>query len=81
MASREPAELKDLQVLSDSDKRAIYDQGGAAALEEQEGFANINLDHLMLNVLMWEGGQKACFLCVLSLLLLEVNRLEYIDHS
>ena len=60
------------QVLSDADKRAIYDKGGTAALEEQEGIANINLDHLMMSILMWEGGQKACFLCVLSFVLLEV---------
>ncbi len=61
------------QVLSDADKRAIYDMGGAEALEEQEGMANINLDQLLLNILMWEAGQKLLFLFGLLVLMLEVG--------
>ena len=47
--------------------------GGAEALEEQEGMANINLDQLLLNILMWESGQKLLFLFGLLLLMLEVR--------
>lgn len=60
------------KVLSDSEKRQIYDMGGTDALEQQEGMANINIDHLLLNILMWESGQKICFLCFLFLLVLEL---------
>ncbi|EKX49820.1 hypothetical protein GUITHDRAFT_104215 [Guillardia theta CCMP2712] len=59
------------KVLSDSEKRKIYDMGGAQALEEEEGLANINMDHLLLNILMWESGQKICFLCFLFLIVME----------
>mmetsp|Transcript_56253 Transcript_56253/g.137986 ORF Transcript_56253/g.137986 Transcript_56253/m.137986 type:complete len:410 (-) Transcript_56253:1-1230(-) len=59
-------------ILSDPDKRQIYDLGGSEAVEQQEGMANINIDMLLLNVLMWETGQKMCFLCVLMLMLMEV---------
>ena len=41
-------------------------------MEQQEGMANINVDHLLLNILMWEPGQKICFLCFLLLILLEL---------
>ena len=34
--------------------------------------ANINIDHLLLNILMWESGQKICFLCVLLLGVVEL---------
>jgi hypothetical protein len=47
--------------------------GGAEALEEQEGMANINLDQLLLNILMWEAGQKMLFLFGLLVLMLEVS--------
>jgi len=38
----------------------------------QEGMANMNIDHLLLNILMWESGQKICFLLVLALVVLEL---------
>lgn len=59
------------RVLSDPDKRKIYDLGGDQGLEEHEGLANINVDTLLLNILMWESGQKMCLLCVLFLFVLE----------
>jgi DnaJ-class molecular chaperone len=40
------------KMLSDPEKRAIYDLGGTAALEEQEGMASVSVDHLLLNILM-----------------------------
>ena len=60
------------KVLSDPEKRQVYDLGGTDALDQQEGMANINIDHLLLNILMWEPGQKLCFLCVLLLVVLEL---------
>lgn len=60
------------KVLSDGEKRQIYDMGGTEALEQQEGMANINIDHLLLNILMWEPGQKICFLCFLLLVVVEL---------
>mmetsp|Transcript_12704 Transcript_12704/g.31947 ORF Transcript_12704/g.31947 Transcript_12704/m.31947 type:complete len:419 (+) Transcript_12704:142-1398(+) len=59
------------KVLSDPDKRQMYDLGGLDQVEQQEGMANINIDHLLLNVLMWDNGQKICFLCGLFFLLME----------
>jgi hypothetical protein len=41
-------------------------------LEEQEGMANLNIDQLLLNILMWEAGQKIFLLLGLLLILLEV---------
>eukprot|EP00802_Teleaulax_amphioxeia_P018090 Tamp_18268.p1 GENE.Tamp_18268~~Tamp_18268.p1 ORF type:complete len:412 (-),score=75.83 Tamp_18268:101-1336(-) len=60
------------KVLSDPEKRQLYDMGGMDAVDQQEGMANINMDHLLLNILMWEPGQKICFLCVLFLVVLEL---------
>lgn len=60
------------KVLSDAEKRQVYDMGGTEALDQQEGMANLNIDHLLLNILMWESGQKICFLCVLFLIVLEL---------
>mmetsp|Transcript_22805 Transcript_22805/g.44291 ORF Transcript_22805/g.44291 Transcript_22805/m.44291 type:complete len:421 (+) Transcript_22805:226-1488(+) len=58
-------------ILSDPEKRQMYDVGGLDQVEQQEGMANMNVDTLLLNVLMWENGQKLCFLCALFLFLLE----------
>lgn len=60
------------KVLSDAEKRQLYDMGGAEAVEQQEGMANISIDHLLLNILMWEPGQKICFLCLFLLLVVEL---------
>ena len=60
------------KVLSDAEKRQIYDMGGTEALDQQEGMANLNVDHLLLSILMWEAGQKICFLCFLFLVVLEL---------
>ena len=34
--------------------------------------ANINLDQLLLNIMMWEPGQKFFLLCGLLVVMLEV---------
>ena len=51
------------KVLSDPEKRQVYDLGGTDALDQQEGMANINIDHLLLNILMWEPGQNNLEIC------------------
>ena len=35
--------------------------------------SNVNVDHVLLNILMWDRSQKLCFLLALFLLLIEVR--------